>query len=72
MEAPRRINILQFVRKKQSKRFLLKFAAYFFMIGLILVILFQQLSKNNNSTLKDDKNLQEIRGLKIQVDDSIN
>ena len=72
MEAPRRINILQFVRKKQSKRFLIKFAAYFFMIGFILAILFQQLSQNGNQIEKDTQYLREIRGLKIQVDDSIN
>jgi hypothetical protein len=72
VEAPRRINILQFVRKKQSKRFLLKFAAYFFMIAFILTILFHQLSKNGKRNVKDNKSPQEIRGLKIQVEDSNN
>lgn len=71
MEDSRKINLLQFVRKKQSKRFLLKFAAYFFMIGFILTVLFQQLSENETGILKDDKSPQEIKGLKIQVEDSI-
>jgi hypothetical protein len=71
VEYSRKINFLQFVRKKQSKRFLLKFAAYFFMIGIILTILFQKLSEGEKQILDDNKSPQEIRGLKIQVEDSV-
>lgn len=71
MEELRKINILQFVRKKQSKRFLLKFAAYFFMIGFILTVLFQKLNENAKSPIEKIKNPREIRGLKIQLEDTI-
>ncbi len=74
METPRKINLRQFVRKKQSKRFLLKFAAYFFIIGFILTLLFQRLNENDKEIKVHEgiKNPREIRGLKLQLEDTIN
>jgi hypothetical protein len=74
VETPHKINLRQFVRKKQSKRFLLKFAAYFFMIGFILTLLFQKLNENErgNKLNPKIKNPREIRGLKLQLEDTIN
>ncbi len=73
MDTPSKINIQQFVRKKQSKRFLLKFAAYFFMIGFILMVLYQHLNENerNLKTHQQIKNPHEIRGLNLKVEDTI-
>ena len=74
MDRPHKINLRQFVRKKQSKRFLLKFAAYFFIIGFILTLLFQKLNENTevNRIQPEIKNPREIRGLKLQLEDTLN
>jgi hypothetical protein len=74
VDSTRKINLRQFVRKKQSKRFILKFAAYFFMIGFILTLLFQRLNENGNEIKSHEgtKNPREIRGLKLQIEDTIN
>ncbi len=74
MDSTRKINLRQFVRKKQSKRFLLKFAAYFFIIGFILTLLFQRLNENELEIKLHEgiKNPREIRGLKLQLEDTIN
>ena len=74
MDVSPKINLLQFVRKKQSKRFLLKFAAYFFMIGFILFVLFKKLNENETA-VKDPKeqiNSNEIRGVTIQLESDKN
>jgi hypothetical protein len=74
VDKTRTINLRQFVRKKQSKRFLLKFTAYFFMIGFILTLLIQRLNENDevNRVHEKIKNPREIRGLKLQLEDTIN
>jgi hypothetical protein len=74
VDSTRKINLRQFVRKKQSKRFLLKFAAYFFIIGFILTLLFQRLNENELEIKLHEgiKNPREIRGLKLQLEDTIN
>jgi hypothetical protein len=73
MEKTRRINLIQFVRKKQSKKFLITFAAYFFVIIVIMLYLVKTFGQRNGvqPVKQEQKTPLEIRGVEIIVNDSV-
>jgi hypothetical protein len=62
MEEQRRVNLSQFRTPKKSKRFLVKFAFYSLVLGLLAFLIARRMDQRK-PTIQDQK---EIHGVKIE------